>query len=47
MHACGHDIHTSVMLGAALLLKKREAELPGRVRILFQPAEKILAGRKP
>lgn len=39
MHACGHDIHTSVMLGAALLLKVREAELPGRVRILFQPAE--------
>ena len=39
MHACGHDIHTSVMLGAALLLKEREAELPGRVRILFQPAE--------
>ncbi|MBX4334833.1 M20/M25/M40 family metallo-hydrolase, partial [Mycobacterium tuberculosis] len=36
MHACGHDIHTSVMLGAALLLKEREAELPGRVRILFQ-----------
>ncbi|MCS5948457.1 M20/M25/M40 family metallo-hydrolase [Klebsiella pneumoniae subsp. pneumoniae] len=29
MHACGHDIHTSVMLGAALLLKEREAELPG------------------
>ena len=39
MHACGHDIHTSVMLGAALLLKEREAELPGRVRILFQPAD--------
>ena len=44
MHACGHDIHTSVMLGAALLLKEREAELPGRVRILFQPAEENFGG---
>lgn len=39
MHACGHDFHTAVILGAALLLKKREHELPGKVRILFQPAE--------
>lgn len=46
MHACGHDIHTSVMLGAALLLKEREAELPGRVRILFQPAEENFGGAK-
>ncbi|EMH4161158.1 M20 peptidase aminoacylase family protein [Pluralibacter gergoviae] len=46
MHACGHDIHTSVILGAALLLKAREAELPGRVRILFQPAEENFGGAK-
>ena len=46
MHACGHDIHTSVMLGAALLLKEREATLPGRVRILFQPAEENFGGAK-
>ncbi|WP_410514942.1 amidohydrolase [Paenibacillus sp. BR2-3] len=39
MHACGHDFHTAVILGAAYLLKAREAELPGRVRVLFQPAE--------
>lgn len=39
MHACGHDFHSAVILGAALLLKKREHELPGKVRILFQPAE--------
>ncbi|WP_054941156.1 amidohydrolase [Paenibacillus ihuae] len=39
MHACGHDFHTAVMLGAAHLLKNRESELPGRVRVLFQPAE--------
>lgn len=39
MHACGHDFHTATILGAALLLKERESELPGTVRILFQPAE--------
>ncbi|WP_061709096.1 amidohydrolase [Pseudenterobacter timonensis] len=46
MHACGHDIHTSVILGAALQLKAREASLPGRVRILFQPAEENFGGAK-
>lgn len=46
MHACGHDIHTSVMLGAALLLKEREHQLPGRVRIIFQPAEENFTGAK-
>ncbi|TCL07263.1 M20 peptidase aminoacylase family protein [Sodalis ligni] len=44
MHACGHDVHTSVMLGAALLLKEREATLPGTVRIFFQPAEENFNG---
>ncbi|MBY9080470.1 amidohydrolase [Paenibacillus sp. HN-1] len=39
MHACGHDFHTATILGAAYLLKNREAELPGTVRVLFQPAE--------
>jgi len=37
MHACGHDVHTACLLGAAMLLK--ELELPGRVRLLFQPSE--------
>lgn len=41
MHACGHDFHAACMLGAALLLKKRETELPGTVKIIFQPAEEI------
>lgn len=39
MHACGHDLHTSVMLGAAILLNEQKQHLPGTIRILFQPAE--------
>jgi amidohydrolase len=37
MHACGHDSHTAMALGAALILSKEK--LPGRVRFLFQPCE--------
>ncbi|RYL92561.1 amidohydrolase [Sporolactobacillus sp. THM7-4] len=44
MHACGHDFHTAVILGAAYLLKKEEQQLPGTVRILFQPAEESSHG---
>jgi amidohydrolase len=39
MHACGHDGHTASLVAAAELLKSRERELPGRVVLLFQPAE--------
>lgn len=46
MHACGHDVHSSVILGAALLLKEREDHLAGRVRLLFQPAEENFTGAK-
>ena len=46
MHACGHDFHTACMLGAALLLKEKEHELPGAVKIVFQPAEEISDGGK-
>ena len=46
MHACGHDFHTASLLGAAVILKKKEKELKGRVRLIFQPAEEINAGAK-
>ncbi len=39
MHACGHDAHTAMLLGAAAILKEYQAELPGRVLFIFQPAE--------
>ena len=44
MHACGHDMHTAMLLGAAKILKQFENELSGKVKLMFQPAEEILSG---
>src|SRR3970282_330023 len=39
MHACGHDNHVAILLGAATVLAGMRAEIPGTVKFLFQPAE--------
>ena len=44
MHACGHDMHTAMLLGAARLLKAHENEIDGTVKLMFQPAEEIFEG---
>ncbi|MFL6060994.1 MAG: amidohydrolase [Marmoricola sp.] len=43
-HACGHDVHTSALVGAGLALAALGDALPGRVRLVFQPAEEIMPG---
>lgn len=44
MHACGHDLHTACLLGAARILAKMRQYLSGSVRVLFQPAEELAPG---
>jgi amidohydrolase len=44
MHACGHDGHVAILLGAATLLSRHAADLPGSILFVFQPAEEGLGG---
>lgn len=47
MHACGHDAHTAMLLGAARILSQNRDRLHGRVKLLFQPAEETDGGAEP
>ena len=47
MHACGHDAHMAMVLGAATVFKKIKNELTGNIKFLFQPAEEGPGGAKP
>lgn len=44
MHACGHDVHTSSLLGTAYILNQLKSEFAGTIKFIFQPAEELLPG---
>lgn len=44
MHACGHDMHSAMLLGAAKILNESRDKFAGKIKLLFQPAEEILSG---
>lgn len=46
MHACGHDMHTTMLLAAAQYLKNHEDDINGTIKLMFQPAEEVFKGSK-
>ena len=46
MHACGHDMHTAMLLGAAKIIKENQDEIEGTVKLVFQPDEEGFTGAK-
>ncbi|WP_422122386.1 M20 family metallopeptidase [Planococcus sp. X10-3] len=46
MHACGHDLHTTVLIGTALVLNRLRESWKGTIKFVFQPAEEIMGGAK-
>lgn len=46
VHACGHDLHAAMLLGAAKMLKENESSIKGTVKLVFQPGEEIFQGSK-
>lgn len=47
MHACGHDVHTAILLGTAKILQELKDEIRGQVKLMFQPAEETTGGALP
>ena len=45
-HTCGHDLHTTMLLGTARILKEREDEIEGTIKLMFQPGEEYFIGAK-
>lgn len=46
MHACGHDAHTAILMGAAMILNDMKDELNGNVKLFFEPAEETTGGAR-
>jgi amidohydrolase len=46
-HTCGHDVHTTILLGTAMILSQHREELPGQVKFIFQPDEEGSGGAEP